>query len=257
MRGQGIVKKACLGALFAIAGGAGAWAFSVRDVAAVHTQLLEDPSYQFEFSHTPAAEPGWFLRALAAIARAIVDAIAYVLSFLGPVIDFFKPMFEWIGGFLAGVAPAGGIVFWAGIALIVAAALYYLLNYVTRHRRADHGARDNAKQSLYQLEPELARAFLEEADRLAAEGRFGEAVHALLFNSIEDIQRFQPNHIRQAMTSREIAHLAILPPSARSAFSQIAAAVERSHFAGRQIGASVFADCRAAYSAFAAPEAWS
>ena len=37
-----------------------------------------------------------------------------------------------------------------------------------------------------------ARSWLEEADALAREGRFAEAIHHLLFRSVEDICRRRP-----------------------------------------------------------------
>ena len=56
-----------------------------------------------------------------------------------------------------------------------------------------------------------AKALLEEADRLAAQGRFDEAAHTLLYRSIEDIEDRLPRSIRKAQTSREIAGLAACP----------------------------------------------
>ena len=79
-----------------------------------------------------------------------------------------------------------------------------------------------------------AEALLEEADRLAAEGRFDEAAHTLLYRSIEDIEKRLPRSIRKAQTSREIAGLAALPAAVRSAFAPITRAVEQSWFGGQE-----------------------
>ena len=193
------------------------------EVAAVHERLRADPSYQFAFSTPPASRPSprWL--------QSVGEFIIRVIEFLAPVIQ---------------------VLFWLGVAMIAAGAVYIIGREIwLRLRRTNETAEEEAP--VYRPAPALTRALLEEADRLAAKGRYGEAAHVLLFRSIEDIQRFQPNHVRVAMTSREISHLAILSPRAREAFSQIAAAVERSRFAGRDIGADIFTQCRAAYGVFA------
>ncbi len=104
--------------------------------------------------------------------------------------------------------------------------------------------------------PAAARALLQEADALAAEGRFAEAAHLLLLRSIEDIHKHRPGAVRPALTSRDIARLEALSPANRQAFAAIAAVVERSLFGGRAVDADGFAFCRATYEAFAFPEAW-
>ncbi|MEO0398933.1 MAG: DUF4129 domain-containing protein [Pseudomonadota bacterium] len=199
------------------------------DVAAAHEQVIADSSFQLEFASpsAPKPAPGW-LQAIARLIAAFVDLIS--------------PLIE--------------IVFWLGVALIIVGAIYLIGREIwLRTRRAENNDAP-VTVSTYKPEPSLARALLEEADRLAAKGRYGEAVHVLLFRSVEDIQKFQPNYVRKAMTSREISRLPILPSHARSAFSQIAAAVERSHFAGREISADIFSDCRAAYLEFAQTSSW-
>jgi hypothetical protein len=101
-----------------------------------------------------------------------------------------------------------------------------------------------------------ARELLGESDALAAEGRYGDAVHLLLLRSIEDIQQRRPNLLRPNFTSREIGRLEALPEAARNTFGAIARVVERALFAGDTIGRAEFASCRAAYERFAFPEIW-
>lgn len=101
-----------------------------------------------------------------------------------------------------------------------------------------------------------ARSWLEEADALAAQGRFAEAIHHLLFRSIEDIARRRPHLVRPALTSRELAAADAVPNGARGLFARIAALVERSLFGGRAVGPSDWSDARAAYADFALPGAW-
>lgn len=96
-----------------------------------------------------------------------------------------------------------------------------------------------------------AAALLEDADRLAAEGRFGEAVHLLLQRSVGHIAEAQPDWLQPASTAREIAGLQQLPQAARQAFAVIAARVERSLFALRDLDADDWHAARSAYADFA------
>ena len=99
-----------------------------------------------------------------------------------------------------------------------------------------------------------ARAWLREADALAAQGRFAEAIHHLLLRSIEDIARRRTRLVRPALTSR--AGSPAIPPAARSIFGDIAAVVERSLFGGRAVAADDWAQARERYAGFALAEAW-
>ena len=91
---------------------------------------------------------------------------------------------------------------------------------------------------------------------MAAEGRYEDAVHELLFRSIQDIDIRRPNTIRRSLTSREIAALKILTPETRQAFTTISGVVETSYFGGQKIGKAEFDICRAAYAQFAQKSAW-
>ena len=99
-----------------------------------------------------------------------------------------------------------------------------------------------------------AVALLEDADRLAAEGRFGEAAHLLLQRSVHHIAVARPAWLHPASTAREIAALPQLPERARTAFAVIAARVERSLFALRELDAADWQAARGAYADFALQE---
>ncbi|MEO6717087.1 MAG: hypothetical protein ABIM50_07540 [Novosphingobium sp.] len=98
---------------------------------------------------------------------------------------------------------------------------------------------------------EHAVALLADADQLAAEGRFGEAAHLLLQRSINHIAEAQPDWLLPATTAREIAVLPSLPQRAREAFAVIAARVERSLYALRELDATDWQAARSAYADFA------
>ncbi|KPF90394.1 hypothetical protein IP81_15240 [Novosphingobium sp. AAP83] len=98
---------------------------------------------------------------------------------------------------------------------------------------------------------EEALALLEDADRLAAEGRYDEAAHLLLQRSIGQIARARPDWLSPSSTAREIGAIMALPQSARHAFAEIAGLVERARYALRRLNAEDWSAARAAYARFA------
>lgn len=101
---------------------------------------------------------------------------------------------------------------------------------------------------------ETVAALLADADRLAGEGRFDEAVHLLLKRSVADIAKARPDWLLPASTAREIALLPKLPERARQAFGVIAERVERSLFALRSLDEADWGAARGAYARFALAE---
>jgi len=82
---------------------------------------------------------------------------------------------------------------------------------------------------------------IESAEALAGEGRFAEAIHALLLDTLEALTRAA--RLAPSLTSREIAARAPLPAGARAALSDLVAAVERSRFGGAPAGEEDFRAC--------------
>lgn len=194
-------------------------------LAAAHQALRADPNLQFRFSDYTAPQP--------------------------------KPPPQWLvdlARFLEHAGPFLRWVFWIGVALIAALILFVLVREILRRLptawRSKEKA-DEAPKPVFKPTAVRARALLEEADRLAAEGRYSEAVRVLLHRSIEDIERAFPVTISPAQTSREIARLEPLSTQGRAVFTGIAQAVETSLFGGRALDAQRFAECRAAYASFA------
>lgn len=116
--------------------------------------------------------------------------------------------------------------------------------------------RGSAPAAAAEWEPDRAAAvaLLEDADRLAGEGRFGEAVHLLLQRSVGHIADARPDWLLPASTAREIAAFPMLPARARQAFGVIAGRVERSLFALRDLDLGDWQAARAAYADFALAE---
>jgi hypothetical protein len=168
--------------------------------------------------------------------------------------------FGWISSFMPSV-PYARIFLWT----VLAAAAIFLLAIVyqrIRHgewrlrRRAVAVASDAEEEAQWTPDAAPARSWLQEADALAAQGLYAEAVHHLLFRSVEDMARRRPRVVRPALTSRELAAAEAIPSAARDLFARIARLVERSLFGGRPVAEPDWSAARAAYADFVLPGNW-
>ena len=175
-----------------------------------------------------------------------------------PKLDWLESFFEGLFTFIEAILPILKILFFVGLGAIIALILYAVAKviYETRFKREVKKEAEPAPPPLYKPDQEQARILLEDVDALAAAGRYEEAVHELLFRSIQDIDIHRPNIIRRSLTSREIAALEILTPTTRETFATIGRVVETSYFGGQKIGRNEFDICRAAYAQFAEKSAW-
>lgn len=136
------------------------------------------------------------------------------------------------------------IVLAVGAMVWVAVALLYPLWRARRRRPRD-------ADTGWMPDRAAALALLEDADRLAAEGRFDEAAHLLLQRSVGQIAQARPDWLAPSSTAREIGAIAALPAAARRAFGTIAALVERSLFGLRRLSGADWQVARTAYADFA------
>ena len=175
-----------------------------------------------------------------------------------PKLDWLENFFKAIAKVIDAIMPLLKILFYIGLGAIIALILYAIAKviYETRFKREPKVITEEAPPPLYTPDQDQARILLEDVDAMAAEGRYEEAVHELLFRSIQDIDIRRPNTIRRSLTSREIAALKILTPATRDAFAKIGGVVETSYFGGQKIGKAEFDICRAAYAQFAQKSAW-
>jgi hypothetical protein len=189
-----------------------------------------DGDIQFAPVEVPAepapepSEPGWLAD--------VFDWIAWAL----------EPLARFVGGNWVWVR-------WALLALVIALVLFAIwrlvgpaLSRVRLTTEADPGFVPDQQQALQ---------LLEEADRLAGEGRFDEATHLLLQRSVGQIATARPDLIDPSSTAREISVLPALPEKAAHAFATIAERVERSLFALRSLTADDWHAARSAYAEFA------
>jgi len=199
--------------------------------AAAWKSLRNDGDLQFtpvEIPEIKPPEPSWFERMLDAVFRFLAELFAPVGQLLGA-------SWWWLQWVLL-----------AAVAIFVIVLLVRSFGPVARRRDAE-------AEALEEWRPETAAsiALLEDADRLAAEGRFDEATRLLLQRSVGQIAAARPELVEPSSTARELAALPALPDGARTAFRVIAERVERSLFALRALDRTDWEAARAAYADFA------
>lgn len=198
--------------------------------------LRSDADVQFApvtIPETPPPKPGW----------------------LSQLLD---RLFGWLGDVLAplGQALAGSWWWlqWAIAALVAVFAVVLLFRLIDpawfRRRRGALGGA-TGDENAWRPDTALSLALLEDADRLAAEGRFDEATRLLLQRSVSHISAVRPDWVEPSTTARELAALPALPGAARAAFGVIAVRVEASLFALRALDRTDWDAARAAYAEFA------
>jgi hypothetical protein len=174
----------------------------------------------------PPREPGWL--------DAVLHWLAEALAPLGRALGMSWPVFKWV--LLAIAIAALAFLLWRVLAPVIG----------WRPKPNAEAEEDNWAPATHD-----ALALLEDADALAAQGRFDEATHLLLKRSVGQIAAVRPDLVEPATTARELAAIGALPDAARAAFATIATRVERSLFALRTLGADDWHAARAAYAEFA------
>ena len=159
--------------------------------------------------------------------------------------------FEWI-------APAAPYIFWAVVALGIAAILWVIWREARgiKFRWPWAEKKEPANEDLWEPDQQAAQLLLGDAEALAAAGRYAEAARLLLRRSIEDIATRRPEFLRPSLTARDIAAAPALPDAARRAFAAIARVVEVSAFGNAAVNADAWMQCRAAYGDFALAGSW-
>lgn len=226
--------------------GSGAAQDALRDWEAVRAS--PDIQYTQIAPAKPAERPQW-----------LMDLQQWLRELFDPVGNWLAGIFRPIGSFLRRLF--GPLADWLGISwpvfekvliglailgLLVLAWRIFVPLLAARRRR-----QEPSDEPEWTPDHAAAVALLEDADRLAEEGRFGEAVHLLLQRSVNHIAEARPDWLQPASTAREIATSPLLPQSARQAFAVIAARVERSLFALRALDAEDWRAARSAYADFA------
>ncbi len=198
-------------------------------------EVRADGNLQFEpvtIPEIPPRKPSWF--------EELLEDLAELLA------DLFGPMGEALGGswiWLQWVV-AGAVALFAIILLV----RLYGPGLGWRNKTAADKA---VEAEEWRPDTAASLALLEDADRLAAQGRFDEATHLLLQRSVNHIASARPDWVEPSSTARELAALPALSDAARAAFRVITERVERSLFALRALERADWEAARAAYAEFA------
>lgn len=89
-----------------------------------------------------------------------------------------------------------------------------------------------------------AGELLAEAEELARAGAFTEAIHQLLLCALSEVRNRLDPELTPALTSREVLHRNSVAGAVRDALSQLVAAAEICHFAGRPANETGYRHCR-------------
>ena len=152
------------------------------------------------------------------------------------------------------------IIFWVMIAAVLAMVAYFLFQLaydLLRDRSPFQRNRDRPGAAPERVETPVAAAprevdprSLAEADRLAAEGRFSEAIHLLLLVALQRLHRELGARVAPALTGREVLHLPSLPGATVAPLTRMVRLSEINHFGGRTAREPDYRSARDDYLAF-------
>lgn len=133
---------------------------------------------------------------------------------------------------------------------ILAAALISLVLWIgleVARRKARPGRAEAGPEEGPESRAAGTATTADEAARLAGEGRYGEAIHALLLATIGQLATRSRRTLQPHLTSREVARALPLGPESQAAFRELVAAVERWLFGGSPVAAEEYEGCRERY----------
>lgn len=168
--------------------------------------------------------------------------------------DFLKAIGEFFAWLFSNFGWLFRILLIGAVVAVIGYILWYMFGGMTLpgfRRKEKAVGPDISIQDAERPDAGQAMALLEQADALAAEGRYAEAVHLLLFRSIEDLRTRRSGGVPQSLTAREIQSLDDLTQRTRQALSPIIRLVERSFFGDRPVDADGWKSARASYQDFA------
>jgi len=144
---------------------------------------------------------------------------------------------------------------WVLLAILIALALWWLreplmdlLNLRLPRRRERPEVLSESTENEGAMEVGLAAS----AEALARAGRYAEAIHELLLQSLSEIRAALEEQFADSLTSREILRSTQLAPEGRRALGEIIRQVELSHFGHREVGETEYLACRRSFDALGA-----
>lgn len=143
------------------------------------------------------------------------------------------------------------VILYAALAVGIALVLYTLRDHLPSlgaprlaARRPDAVAQAAAVERMVEAQIE--------ADDLAGQGRYAEAMHALLLRSLTEMRRRLQVSFADSLTSREILRVLDLPELGKLALADLIRRVELVYFGLHVAGREDYTACRASYEGLTA-----
>ena len=142
---------------------------------------------------------------------------------------------------------------WSAGVVVAALIAYFLFNLARelvgsrlglKRSRKERAVETARVETVPPAEREAEHRTLAEADALAAEGRFSEAIHLLLLVAMERLRGELGPRVAPAMTGREILRLSPIPEIASAPLARMVALSEIKHFGGRSASEPDYRICR-------------
>jgi hypothetical protein len=145
--------------------------------------------------------------------------------------------------------PAGAL--WLVIAVAVGMLLYSLRDMLPIWRLPGGAAWTVEDDLAGEAKAGTPAAVLSTADELASQGRFVDAIHVLLLQSLADIRQRLDQQFADSLTSREILRSAKLSDAGQASLRDIINRVELTYFGEHPAAAPDYVACRASFNSLA------
>lgn len=153
------------------------------------------------------------------------------------------PVPPWLGDLLR-------VLMWVGIVAVLVMVILAVADAFRRRGSRPSPVKAQAPTPAAPPRPaDVAPDPLPDAEALAREGRFGEAVHALLLHALARLARRRGTALPPSLTSREVLGRSGLEGESRQALGELVAGAERFVFAGQPLDGEDWERCRAAFRA--------
>jgi hypothetical protein len=140
-------------------------------------------------------------------------------------------------------------VLWVIVAIALGILLYAFRDMIPILRARQGGAWGDDEATPEEVKARAPAAVLGAADELAAAGRFVEAMHVLLLQSLADIRARLDEQFADSLTSREILRSTKLSDAGRGSLRDIVNRVEWTYFGEHPAEKSDYDACRASFNA--------
>ncbi len=147
---------------------------------------------------------------------------------------------DWLADILE---PLSYILLAAAVIFVIVTAYRALEKVRLRPRRTDRHGTDHAEyESLHGSTVPAATRF-GDAEALAKQGAFAEAIHILLLAVVDAMRSRASQEVMPALTARELVRRVTLDEPRRQDFAGLVERSERGHFGGRVANRLAFDDC--------------